>query len=181
MSDPRIADMGFRDYLTNALMRLGDAEAAYNALVDGDDSARDEVTNLLADAAIAISLGSSKALADATALSRATRGEINPDEVDDADMWAAIAADVDAGLGLEDTHEVDADRDAQFLADTGDLLEPEPFGWAPEAHDLVFPVAGPQEDRADRTARDWNRAAEEGERPPAARVGSDGFHQSCSR
>lgn len=129
MSDPRVADMGFRDYLTNALMRLGDAEAAYNALIDGDDSARDEVTNLLADAAIAISLGSSKALADATALSRAARGEINPGEVDDADMWAAVAADVDAGLGLEDTHEVGAEEEARAareIAACGDLLAPPP-------------------------------------------------------
>lgn len=126
MSDPRVADMSFRDYLTNALMRLGDAEAAYNQLVAGDDTARDELTNLLADAAIAISLGSSKALADAVALSRAARGEFNPDQAGDADMWAAIAADVDAGLGLEDDHEIDADREARFLESIGDLLAPPP-------------------------------------------------------
>ncbi len=128
MSDPRLSDMSFRDYLTNALMRLGDAEAAYNQLVAGDDDARDQLTNLLADAAIAISLGSSKALDDAVALSRATRGEVDPDQVGDADMWAAITADVESGFGLEDTHEIDAEREARFLASIGDVLAPPAFG-----------------------------------------------------
>lgn len=126
MTDPKLADMSFRDYLTNALMKLGDAEAAYNALVDGDDDARDEVTNLMADAAIAISLGSSRALSDAVALSQAARGELSLDQVGDADMWAAIAADVDAGLSdMGSDPFADPDRDAvceRDIAATGDLL-----------------------------------------------------------
>lgn len=161
MTDPKLADMGFRDYLSNALMKLGDAETAYNQLVDGDDAARDEVTNLLADAAIAISLGSSRALSDAVALSCAARGDITPGQVEDADMWAAIAADVDAGLSDMGSDPVaDSDRDAvceRDIAARGDLLAAPPFA-GPE----------PQTDREDRTARehdestqDWNRAAEE--------------------
>lgn len=126
MSDPRVTDMGFRDYLTNALMKLGDAEAAYNALIDGDDDARDEVTNLLADAAIAISLGSTKALNDAVALSRAARGDLTPDQMDDADMWAAITADVEAGLAdMTDDAPGDPEeeaRAARAIAGRGDLL-----------------------------------------------------------
>lgn len=127
MSDPRVKDMSFRDYLTNALMKLGDAENAYNSLIDGDDAARDEVTNLLADAAIAISLGSSRALSDAVALSRAARGDITPGQVEDADMWAAIAADAAAGMALEDAHEIDAEREARLLESIGDVLAPPPF------------------------------------------------------
>ncbi|KOX10192.1 hypothetical protein ADL05_26330 [Nocardiopsis sp. NRRL B-16309] len=91
------ADMNFRDYLKVARTSLDDAELAYDAMLD-DPDARDDMDLAFKDGGYAISLAWTKGMADAVAMSQASRHDFVPEQFTDADMWAAIAADVDAGL-----------------------------------------------------------------------------------
>lgn len=76
-------------------------------------------------------------------------GEVYADDISEelALSLRSLAAD---SIQLAGDHEVAHKADAEFADEVnqtldqldveGDLLAPEPFGWAPEAHDLVRPV-----------------------------------------
>lgn len=150
--------LGFPEYMQMARRALEDAELAYQSVVEGAD-ARDDMLSAFGDAGVAIALASSKGLADALTLERAARGEFDTDGLPDADLVAAIAADVEAGLSDMAADPVaDPDRDAVCLRDVaaayGDLLmsPPEADSVWPEAHDVDF---GPLMGDHDATQADW--------------------------
>ena len=174
MTDMPVNEMGAMDYLSNALMKLGDVEAAYQDLLAADLASlaarREALANAWADAGIAISLGSARSSADGSALDAVLSGEFHTSRPEDADLIAAIHEDT-GGAPLVDDHEVDPEME-RFLArrngrDDGELSllqESE----AAEARFFGDLLAGPDEDREDRIARehdersaDWQRAVEE--------------------
>ncbi|MFL1427103.1 MULTISPECIES: hypothetical protein [unclassified Nocardiopsis] len=137
--------MGFPEYMQILRRAVDDAELAYQSVVEGAD-AREDMLAAFGDAGIAVALASSKGLADALTLERAARGEFDTDRLSDADLMAAIAADVDAGLSDMGADPVaEPDRDAHCMRDVaaayGDLLmsPPEADSVWPEAHDLLLP------------------------------------------
>lgn len=144
--------MGFPEYMQMLRRAVDDAELAYQAVVEGAD-AREDMLSAFGDAGIAIALASSKGLADALTLERATRGEFDTDRLPDADLMAAIAADVDAGLvDMTADPGAEPDRDAHCLRDVAAAYGDVESVW-PEAHDVDF---GPLMADHDAAQADWS-------------------------
>ena len=161
MSDHKtFADTSFDDFMSMVRIHAQAAEYLYRRVIGSQDSqeTREDLLNSIHDGANSFALASAKVLSDLQAIDRMSA------DADDSDqeMWAAIAADVADGVtDLSTLDEFVPASDAEKAAarkerdefhmyvrpgDLGDLLAPEPFGWAPEAHDLKFPAADEEDE-----------------------------------
>ncbi|WP_017598676.1 hypothetical protein [Nocardiopsis lucentensis] len=130
--------VSFVDYLAQVYDHLATAKAMYERMLAADTDTEDvraELSAAMGLAGVALARGSAQDNQDAVALSRASRHDMDPFQAEfDVDLLAAIAADVDAGLGAPGEAEVgEPDRDARCMRDVaaaeGDLLAGDSLWW----------------------------------------------------
>jgi len=92
MNKKTFAQTNFAEFMAVVRDHAATAEDLYLRAVRGEP-VRDELTNAIAQGANAFALASSKAVADMGAID-ALASDVDPEE----EMWAAITADIKAGL-----------------------------------------------------------------------------------
>lgn len=92
MSEKTFPQTSFADFMSMVRLHAAAAEDLYLRAVRGEE-VRDELMKAIADGANTFALASFRAASDMGAID-ALAGDVDPEE----EMWAAITADIEAGL-----------------------------------------------------------------------------------